>query len=88
MSDNRRHIKLSSEIPDQKLEERASDDSSLCFHCGDPCTANDILVSDKQFCCNGCLTVYELLEGSDLCTYYDLDASPGTSPKLEGAKLK
>lgn len=44
-----------------------------CYHCGDACTKVDIEVGDKHFCCQGCKTVYELLEENGLCNYYDLD---------------
>ncbi len=88
MNDSKRHIELSIEIPVVKSTEVGSSNENLCYHCGDPCSNNDILVDDKHFCCNGCRTVYELLDGSDLCAYYDLNAAPGTSPKLDGASLK
>lgn len=48
-----------------------------CFHCGDNC--DDVIEFDeKPFCCNGCKTVYELLNHHDLETYYQLNQSPGT----------
>lgn len=52
-----------------------------CFHCGDSCEANEINFDDKSFCCEGCRTVYEILHSKDLCTYYDLEQSPGISAK-------
>lgn len=53
----------------------------VCYHCGDVCR-NDHVVSDgRDFCCNGCLTVYEMLRENGLCTYYDLENSPGISLK-------
>lgn len=51
-----------------------------CFHCGDDCGSNAITFQDKQFCCNGCKTVYELFSENDLTCYYDLQASPGAIP--------
>jgi Cu+-exporting ATPase len=49
----------------------------ICYHCGEECSDNEIKIGDKLFCCNGCKTVYELLEANDLCTYYNLDENPG-----------
>jgi len=52
-----------------------------CFHCGDDCDREHIFFDDKDFCCNGCKTVYEILNQHDLCTYYDLEQNPGISLK-------
>ena len=52
-----------------------------CYHCGDLCTGAAIVHKGKVFCCNGCKTVYDILQDNDLSYYYDLDASPGISPK-------
>jgi Cu+-exporting ATPase len=49
----------------------------ICYHCGEHCNDESILVADKTFCCNGCKTVYELLDQNKLCNYYDLEKSPG-----------
>jgi Cu+-exporting ATPase len=46
------------------------------------------MAGDKYFCCNGCKFAYELLEASDLCTYYDLDSSRGNTVKESGSSLK
>ncbi len=48
-----------------------------CFHCGDLC-ANEHRVHDgKDFCCQGCAVVYDLLNEAGLCTYYELERQPG-----------
>jgi P-type Cu+ transporter len=52
-----------------------------CFHCNEQCDPEDIVFDDKHFCCNGCLTVYQLFEENDLSCYYELNPSSGTSPK-------
>ncbi|MCK4562450.1 MAG: heavy metal translocating P-type ATPase metal-binding domain-containing protein, partial [Flavobacteriaceae bacterium] len=52
-----------------------------CFHCGLICDANEIKFDTKSFCCNGCKTVYEILNQSELSCYYDLEQTPGTIPK-------
>ena len=56
-------------------------EQTTCFHCGDDCNAAIILYDEKNFCCNGCKTVYEIFSENDLTCYYDLQASPGAIPK-------
>ena len=51
-----------------------------CFHCGDDCDKTVIKYQEKSFCCNGCKTVYDILNDNDLSYYYDLENAPGTSP--------
>jgi len=56
-----------------------------CYHCGEDCIDEIIHYDEKSFCCSGCKTVFDLLYTNDLGYYYDLERSPGTSPKsLEG----
>ena len=52
-----------------------------CYHCGADCEKNPIRFNEKDFCCNGCKTVYEILNTNELNCYYDLESSPGTIPK-------
>ncbi|AKD58756.1 heavy metal translocating P-type ATPase [Spirosoma radiotolerans] len=52
-----------------------------CYHCGNDCTAHDLCVDDRHFCCDGCKTVYEILSANQLCQYYDLNTRPGQTPK-------
>ncbi len=54
----------------------------ICFHCGNECKDDLITLDDKSFCCAGCKTVYEILDKSNLCTYYNLESAPGISPNL------
>ncbi|QQS36840.1 MAG: heavy metal translocating P-type ATPase metal-binding domain-containing protein [Ignavibacteriales bacterium] len=49
----------------------------ICYHCGDDCPDSSIFSEDKYFCCNGCKTVYEILNEKNLCNYYSIQASPG-----------
>ncbi|HNK27276.1 MAG TPA: heavy metal translocating P-type ATPase metal-binding domain-containing protein [Ferruginibacter sp.] len=48
-----------------------------CYHCGDVCDSEPIVLEEKHFCCTGCKQVYLLLNENNLCTYYDLDKNPG-----------
>ncbi len=50
-----------------------------CSHCGEDCNTTDIYSADKHFCCQGCKTVYNLLNENNLCGYYDLNERPGHS---------
>ena len=52
-----------------------------CFHCGNLCDGHLINYEEKNFCCNGCKTVYEIFSENNLTCYYDFEDSPGTIPK-------
>ncbi len=52
-----------------------------CFHCGDACLDVEIKHEEKSFCCHGCKTVFDILHDNDLSYYYDLEKTPGISPK-------
>ena len=53
-----------------------------CFHCGLPIFENEQINFDqKNFCCQGCKTVYEIFSRHDLTSYYDLEKSPGATPQ-------
>lgn len=54
-------------------------DGNSCYHCGEPCEEELIQLGDKQFCCVGCKTVYELLSENQLDTFYRLEATPGNT---------
>jgi len=62
--------------------EKKIDQTILCYHCGDECKDDSIKIEDKLFCCNGCKTVFEILDQNKLCNYYNLDQTPGISPNL------
>lgn len=44
-----------------------------CAHCGEECVQNEISSDDKSFCCEGCKTVYSILNDNGLCDYYRYD---------------
>jgi len=52
-----------------------------CYHCGDPCNEQELKHDGKSFCCNGCVTVYDILNENDLSYYYELEKTPGISPQ-------
>lgn len=57
-----------------------------CYHCGDPCVAEHIRYQDKDFCCHGCKSVYELLQSCDLDGYYEYADNPGIKTLKAPAK--
>lgn len=57
-----------------------------CFHCGEPCPAATFDKGDKHFCCQGCLVVHDLLIGSGLDQFYDLNLHPGVRIRQSRAK--
>lgn len=52
-----------------------------CYHCGEDCNESMIKLEDKTFCCEGCKTVFQILDQNNLCTYYSLDENAGRTVK-------
>jgi P-type Cu+ transporter len=44
---------------------------NACYHCGNDLAGADIKNAEKAFCCEGCKTVFEILESNDLESFYD-----------------
>jgi P-type Cu+ transporter len=59
-----------------------------CFHCGEVCSNESITLQEKYFCCEGCKMVYQIVNGSGLCEYYNLNDSPGVSQNIPVRKNK
>lgn len=55
----------------------------VCYHCGEDCETEKIKIEEKHFCCEGCKTVYEILNHNDLCEYYDINKNPGLTQKIK-----
>src|SRR5690606_19954493 len=53
---------------------------NTCFHCTDEIIGKPIKFDDKQFCCNGCKSVYELLSSNELSNFYTLEDNAGPNP--------
>lgn len=51
-----------------------------CFHCGQKLEAEEILFDQKQFCCLGCKTVYEILNLNGLEDFYAMNRDAGVRP--------
>lgn len=61
---------------------------TACYHCGEDCGEVKIRLDEKRFCCDGCKTVYQLLNEHGLCDYYDLNNNPGQSLRQAARKNK
>ena len=49
-----------------------------CYHCGLEMSENEaVWFDEKPFCCNGCKTVYEILNQNQLSKYYTINETPG-----------
>jgi len=52
-----------------------------CFHCGDE-IITEVKSEDKSFCCQGCASVYNIINGAGLSNYYKGEQqNPGISNK-------
>ena len=65
-----------------------SDIAPKCYHCGEDCQPVIVRYDDRDFCCDGCKAVYDLLKSSDMCTYYAMEDAPGISPVTEDQREK
>ncbi|QMW00903.1 heavy metal translocating P-type ATPase [Spirosoma foliorum] len=58
--------------------------STICYHCGNDCPDESIVLDDKLFCCDGCKTVYSILNQHQLCQYYDIEQLTGSDQSRPG----
>jgi len=58
-------------------------DDNKCIHCGADCGKTPVEWQGMKFCCNGCKTVYQLLNENKLYTYYNIEQSPGIKVETE-----
>lgn len=54
--------------------------SENCFHCGQRIETENIKFDEKDFCCVGCKTVYEILNLKGLDNYYAMNSDAGVRP--------
>ena len=50
---------------------------TTCYHCSEPCETI-IHFDEKEFCCEGCQTVYDILRSNSLDRYYEIEKNAGT----------
>jgi Cu+-exporting ATPase len=60
---------------------------SLCFHCGDALPLSPYQTQGKDFCCLGCLGVYNILCLHNLADYYVYNDRPGQTQKRKDYNL-
>jgi len=61
---------------------RHSETTTQCYHCGEDCRET-IIAYEKDFCCDGCKMVYEILNQTGMCNYYELSKNPGQSQRIK-----
>ncbi|MFA7289661.1 MAG: heavy metal translocating P-type ATPase metal-binding domain-containing protein [Melioribacteraceae bacterium] len=66
--------------------EKSISENLICYHCGDECPDDKIHIDDKIFCCNGCKSVFSILNNNDMCTYYSISDAPGITKKDENKR--
>jgi Cu+-exporting ATPase len=55
---------------------------ALCYHCHEAIKPQSLICfADKSFCCEGCKTVFQILNENDLCAFYQLDAEAGLNQR-------
>lgn len=59
---------------------------AACYHCGTAVPEPVQTWDGKLFCCPGCRSVYQILNESKLCLYYDFEQTPGITPALRPAE--
>lgn len=58
-------------------EESNALDVHACYHCGDNCDGKILTFDQKEFCCQGCVSVFKILNQNELADYYCLNEAPG-----------
>jgi len=67
----------------------AKKEKLTCYHCGLEMTESEaVWFDDKAFCCNGCKTVYEILNKSSLEKYYTINEAPGIKTDAIDEEIK
>lgn len=62
--------------------------SENCFHCGQGIEKERILFDEKTFCCNGCKSVYEILNTNNLSNFYELNKRAGIRPDESSSQFE
>ncbi|MCB0400677.1 MAG: heavy metal translocating P-type ATPase metal-binding domain-containing protein [Flavobacteriales bacterium] len=65
--------------------EKETQKDTTCYHCGDYCREELVVFDHKNFCCNGCKSVYEILNQNALTDYYSIEDTPGFKNKAVNA---
>jgi Cu+-exporting ATPase len=63
------------------MSQQLNIESVACLHCGEPAGSSPIRKNNQVFCCEGCSSVYQILSDNQLCDYYKIDSTPGSTMK-------
>ncbi|MDC1067709.1 heavy metal translocating P-type ATPase metal-binding domain-containing protein [Candidatus Kapabacteria bacterium] len=61
------------------------DQTVFCTHCSLECNNTNISIEEKYFCCDGCKTVYVLLNENNLADYYEMGMNSKDRNKIDGS---
>lgn len=80
---------MSQEVPEpQTSPASARLADGRCFHCGEACPDNSLVMGGAVFCCLGCQTVFSLLKANGLEQFYRLQSTPGIRIPASSAASK
>ena len=69
--------------------EKNTGEKLVCYHCGEDVPKKaPVHYDQKDFCCTGCKTVYQILNQHDMCAYYDHNSTPGITQKVSTSANK
>lgn len=57
--------------------------TTQCYHCGTETQSATYVFDNKQFCCAGCQSVYQVLSSNSLCDYYRYNDTPGQTQQIQ-----
>jgi len=67
----------------------AKKEKLTCYHCGlEMSESETVWFDEKPFCCNGCKTVYEILNQNQLSQYYKINETPGLKTDQVDEEIK
>ncbi len=65
------------------MAKHAMEATIQCYHCGEDCGNHATITQKKYFCCDGCKLVYEILNKSGMCNYYNIANNPGINQRIK-----
>lgn len=80
-------VKESTET-DARQPHHMQKDHKKCYHCGDECGLHPIVEDQKNFCCDGCVSVFRILNENNLCEFYDYQDSDAVKTRTAFVKGK
>jgi Cu+-exporting ATPase len=66
-----------------QMAKKIIDTTIQCYHCGEDCAHHPIIAHDKNFCCDGCKMVFEILNKNGMCDYYNIANTPGINQRIK-----